>query len=140
MFSLPPRPPEAALDVPRPKRHRTTLRVLGGAFVALALVAPPCRAQVSGDGFLFHQPRVALTLRGGWDGPAAKGDIYSFSTERLTLGRSDFQGPFIGLDLAVSVQPLSATTDAVRGGTSWKNPYGSALSTTVPSAVSIRYL
>ena len=73
--------------------------------LALALLAVPLRAQTSGDGFLFRPPRVSLTLRGGWDGAAANGDIFSFATSQLTLGRNDFRGPFGGLDLAISVHP-----------------------------------
>jgi hypothetical protein len=48
---------------------------------------------------------VSLTLRGGWDGAAAKGDIFNFTTHQLTLGRNDFRGPFGGLDVAVAVLP-----------------------------------
>ena len=73
--------------------------------LALALFATPAHAQVSGDGFLFRPPRVSLTLRGGWDAAAAKGDIFAFATDQLTLGRNDFRGPFGGLDVAVSVLP-----------------------------------
>jgi len=76
-----------------------------GCSLALALLATPALAQTSGDGFLFRTPRVSLTLRGGWDGAAATGDIFSFTTRQLTLGRKDFRGPFGGLDLAVSVVP-----------------------------------
>jgi hypothetical protein len=74
-------------------------------FFALAALATPAHAQVSGDGFLFRPPRVSLTLRGGWDGAAAKGDVFTFATDQLTLGRNDFRGPFGGVDIAVSVLP-----------------------------------
>ena len=48
---------------------------------------------------------ASLTLRGGWDAAAAKGDVFAFATDELTLGRNDFRGPFGGLDVAVSVLP-----------------------------------
>lgn len=97
----------------RSARTRVLRRAALLATAAAALlggVARPAGAQVTGDGFLFHAPRVGLTIRGGWDAPAARGDIYSFATDQLTLGRKDFQAPFVGLDLAF---PLRSRLDLV---------------------------
>lgn len=88
---------------------RTSLLVIASAAL-LAGLARTAGAQGSGDGFLFHAPRAGLTIRGGWDTPAARGDIYSFATDQLTLGRKDFQAPFVGLDLAF---PLRSRLDLV---------------------------
>jgi hypothetical protein len=79
---------------------------------------------MSGDGFLFHQPHVALTLRGGWDGAAAKGDIFSFATSELSLGRNDFSAPFVGLDVAIALQPrLDLTLSSSYSGANEKSDF-----------------
>ena len=74
----------------------------------LALLAPAARAQSSGDGFLFGEPRWAWGLRVGFDQPTARSDIFDFMTDELTLDRGDFGGFTFGLDLAYSVSPRLA--------------------------------
>ena len=85
-----------------------TLALLAGAAVPGAVPA-----QSAGRGFLFREPRATLTLRGGFDRAAAGSDLFSFTTEQLTLGRGDFSGPTVGGDLAVRVSPR---LDVVLGG------------------------
>lgn len=65
---------------------------------ALAVCTAPAAAQ---DGFLFEEPRVTLTLRGGHNVAGANSDIYDFFTEQLTLSRSDFSGTAIAGDLGI---------------------------------------
>jgi opacity protein-like surface antigen len=123
MPSLPPRPIDAAVGLPRSTRRIAATWILGAAAL-LAVAAPPARAQMSGDGFLFHQPRASLTLRGGWDGAAAKGDIFSFATRELSLGRNDFSAPFIGLDLAIPIRPrLDLTLSSSFSGANEKSDF-----------------
>ena len=91
---------------------------------ALLALATPARAQMAGDGFLFRPPRVSLTLRGGWDGAAASGDLFNFTTNQLTLGRKDFRGPFAGLDVAVRVLPrLDLTLSSSLSSTNTKSEF-----------------
>ena len=105
-------------------QRSSAARLLPAALFALAAASSPASAQISGDGFLFHEPRVGLTLRGGWDAAAAKGDIFTFATDQLTLGRKDFRGPFIGLDLAIPVRPrLDVTVSSSYSGTSAKSEF-----------------
>lgn len=85
-----------------PFRFTGALAALASAVFALAL---PVRAQVSGDGFLFREPAATLSLHGGYARADAASDLFSFSTERLTLGAGDFSGFTGGADLALRVSP-----------------------------------
>jgi hypothetical protein len=67
---------------------------------ALALPAT-IRAQDTGRGFLFGTPVGSLTLSGGWAGARANSDLFAFTTNNLTVNRSDFSSPTFGADLAV---------------------------------------
>ena len=65
---------------------------------ALAVVPGAARAQ---DGFLFGVPRGTLTLRGGMANAAAKGELFDFVTDTLSLDRKDFGGLALAADLAI---------------------------------------
>ncbi len=41
--------------------------------------------------FLFGQPRARLTLGGAWLAPRARGDLFTFISDQLTLDRTDFR-------------------------------------------------
>lgn len=75
------------------------------AWLALAAAAPlPLLAQIagrSGDGFLFRQPVISLSIRGGYDRPTGRSDLYDFVTDQLTLGRGDFAAFGYQADLGV---------------------------------------
>jgi hypothetical protein len=87
-------------------------------------LAAPAHAQVSGDGFLFHAPRIGFTLRGGYDGATANSDVFAFATDQLTLRRSAFRGPFAGLDVAFPVMPrLDITLSSSYTETSRKSQF-----------------
>jgi hypothetical protein len=64
---------------------------------ASALLAPlAVHAQpLSGDGYLFHQPRASFTIRGGYAQPSAGGDVFEHARTNLTLDRGAF-GAFSG--------------------------------------------
>ncbi len=83
-----------------------------GILLCVALSPVHAYAQRSGDGFLFKPPPGSLTLRGGLAVADAASDIFSFSTRELTLGRGDFHGPALGLDLAIR---LISRVDLVLG-------------------------
>ncbi len=75
------------------------------AFVLVSAVAgAPAGAQErSGDGFLFGRPAATFTLRGGYDRPLARGSIFDFVTDQVTLGRGAFGGAAVNAELAFSL-------------------------------------
>jgi len=80
--------------------------VAGALALAAGLaLAPPLAAQAGGDGFLFKAPTGRLGLRVGYARPNAGSDVYSFFTNELTLGKSDFGAVDMAADLAFRVAP-----------------------------------
>lgn len=72
------------------------------AAILLATVAAPATAQSpAGKGFLFGPPAGRLTLRGGFAVARASSDVFTFSTDQLTLSRRNFSGPAVGADFAL---------------------------------------
>jgi opacity protein-like surface antigen len=92
-----------AIRIPRQAAVVATL--IAGASLA---AAPGALAQgpTGGDGFLFDRPSVALTLRAGFAWPNARSDIFSFTTDLLTLRRKDFNAFDFGADLAFWITPV----------------------------------
>ena len=86
-------------------RRFRSIAVSFGAVLLLAVPRfAPIHAQVAaGKGFLLGAPSGSLTLRGGWALASAGSDIFSFTTDNLTLNRRDFSSPLIGADLAFRV-------------------------------------
>ena len=72
------------------------------ALALVMLAATPIAAQ-SAD-FLFRQPSVTLGVRGGWAVPRAESEIFAFTTEQLTVDRSDLSGFAFQADLAARVR------------------------------------
>lgn len=72
-----------------------------GAFVAatLALMAPVASAGQGGEGYLFKQPTVTLEFETGYGFQRASGDIFDQVIADYTLGRRDFDSPYIGGEL-----------------------------------------
>ncbi len=64
----------------------------------------PLTAQ-NGRGYLFGEPKVSLTLFGGFAQPGAGGDLWAFTFDELTLGRGDLASIERGGDVAVRVSP-----------------------------------
>lgn len=91
-------------------------RISRSTLIAVAIAAIPfaARGQESGNGFLFGAPGGSLTLSGGWALASAHSDLFSYTTELLTLKRRDFSSPAFGADLAFRV--LSRTELVVSGG------------------------
>ena len=90
--------------------HRSTARRAAALVVAAAgllAVARPAHAQDGGDGYLFRAPQASLTLRAGLAAAAARSDVFTESTDLLTLGRGDFRGFTLGADLAIARAPDS---------------------------------
>lgn len=87
-----------------------TIRWRSLGFLALAGLlasgALPSRAQAQGPpDFLLRTPRVTLGLKAGYAVAAASSEIFDFTREQLTVGRSDFDAPSWGGQLAVQLTP-----------------------------------
>jgi hypothetical protein len=80
--------------------------------VGMALCAGlPDRAQAQkggGDGFLFRAPRGAVSLRFGVAKPAENSNIFSFTSEQLTIDPGDFAGFSGALDFDYNLMPRLA--------------------------------
>lgn len=86
------------------RRTRSIVVSLGAVALAIAAPAASLRAQVAGgNGFLLGTPDGSLTLRTGWALASAGSDIFSFTTDNLTIDRRDFSSPLFGADLAFRV-------------------------------------
>jgi len=73
------------------------------AATGLTLVVPGVVLAQGGDGFLFRQPRVTLKFETGYGFQRARSDIFDFTLDQLTIGRRDFDSPYVGGELAVWV-------------------------------------
>lgn len=83
--------------------QRFTLLAVGALTALSGATATVAQAQLGGDGFAFHRPRVAFTLSGGLALPSASSDLFTFSMRELTLGKSDFRSGQIGGDVAITL-------------------------------------
>ena len=76
-------------------------------------IALPVRAQVAGDGFLFHRPNARVAVRGGYAFASAGSDLFDFTTEQLTLNKRDFSGLSLGANVGFGVSDrVDLTLDA----------------------------
>jgi hypothetical protein len=99
-------------------RSRWISCLLVAGLAASLLPAGAAQAQSGGDGYLFRQPVVGLTLRGGFHHASAGSNLFDLATEQLTLNRGDFGGPMVGADLAIRLQPrLDLVLGAAYSGT-----------------------
>jgi hypothetical protein len=85
------------------------------------------QAQVAeGEGYLVGPPTGSITVRGGWAAASANSDLFSFTTNNLTLNRGDFSSPTVGTDLAFRIRPrtdlvFSATWAGISKGSAFRN-------------------
>ena len=74
--------------------------------VALSLAAAmPVMAQGSGDGFRFQRPSGSWSLRLGYAIPSANSDLFSFTTNNLTVNHGAFDALDLGADLSFTITP-----------------------------------
>jgi hypothetical protein len=73
------------------------------AFFAVALLFPTVASAQGGDGFLFRQPKVTLKFESGYGFQRAGSDLFDFVTDSLTLGRRDFDSPYVGGEIGIRV-------------------------------------
>lgn len=76
------------------------LVLVSGALLLFS--AGPAFAQ---DGFLFQRPQGQITVKGGPFLHRAQSDLFDFMVDTLTLQRSDFRAPWIGVDVALLAGP-----------------------------------
>jgi hypothetical protein len=76
---------------------------LAPALAAALLLATPVHAQSGGDGFLFKPPSGTVTFRTGFDHARAGSDLFTFTTDQLTVNRADFSTPTIAADVSIRV-------------------------------------
>lgn len=69
----------------------------------LAVAAPGVVWAQGGDGFLFREPRVTLTLETGYGFQRAQGDVFDYVVDTFTVGRRDFDSPYVGAELSIRV-------------------------------------
>lgn len=93
---------------------------IAAAFGLVASVVTPALAQRGGgDGFLFQPPTVSFGLRAGYDRAIASSDLFSFTTEHLTLGRGSFSSLSLAGDVGFRLtQTIDLTLGIAFAGTS----------------------
>jgi hypothetical protein len=74
-------------------------RSLTTAALLAASLPDGATAQFSGDGFLFKTPKWSVSLHAGVSVPRARSDVFSFTSEQLTIDRADFRSLALGVDL-----------------------------------------
>jgi hypothetical protein len=87
--------------------------VLIAALSAIAAIPAISRAQDEGKGFLFGAPTGSFTLEGGWALASAGSDLFSFTTNQLTLRRGDFSSPTFGGNVALQLSSRTNVTISV---------------------------
>jgi hypothetical protein len=86
--------------------------------------ASPLRAQATGNGYLFGAPDARFSIHAGYSRAAAGSDLFDEVTTNLSLDKSDFSGPSIGGELAVTLSPrLDLALQADYTGTSKGSDY-----------------
>jgi hypothetical protein len=88
------------------RKPRAPLRtaLVAVAFGALALPSAGAAQQRERD-FLFRTPRATLGLRVGYARPSASSEIFDFTSEQLTIDRSDYASATWGGELAIRITP-----------------------------------
>ena len=82
------------------RKHVRGTRAILGAVAALVAAPAAVVAQSGGEGFLFNQPRVTVSIRSGYALPRAGSDIYDHTISQLTIDRGDFASGYFGGEIA----------------------------------------
>jgi hypothetical protein len=72
-----------------------------GLAMAVVLATPAAGLAQGGPGFLFKTPKVSFGIRTGYNVARAGSDLFDFTREELTVGRRDFDGAYVGGEIAV---------------------------------------
>jgi hypothetical protein len=97
--------------------------VASSALFVLA-AASPVRAQATGNGYMFGAPDARFSIHAGYSRAGAGSDLFDQVTSDLSLNKSDFSGPTIGGELAVTLSPrLDLALQVDYAGTSKGSEY-----------------
>lgn len=66
-----------------------------------AFVLPGVALAQGGDGFLFKEPTVSIKFETGYGFQRANSEIFDFTLNQLTIGRRDFDSPYVGGEIAL---------------------------------------
>jgi len=83
------------------RRSRGRFCLTGPLASALLLVAPAFAAAQGGDGYLFKQPVMTVKFETGYGFQRASSDAFDEAIRLLTVGRRDFDSPYIGGEFGV---------------------------------------
>ena len=70
------------------------------AMAGLTLALPEPALAQGGDGFLFKTPSVSIKFETGYGFQRASSEIFDFTLDQLTIGRRDFDSPYVGGEIA----------------------------------------
>ena len=70
------------------------------AMAGMALALPETAHAQGGDGFLFKTPSVSIKFETGYGFQRASSEIFDFTRDQLTVGRRDFDSPYVGGEIA----------------------------------------
>ena len=94
-------------------------RFLWAAATGLLVVSSPADVLAQGgEGYLFKQPMISISLRAGLSMPRAGSDLFAFTTEELTVEKNDFNAPVLEGRIAVRVNDRVDLMATVGGGSS----------------------
>lgn len=88
-----------------------TARAAGDGEPQASQAGPPAGLRTSPD-FLLQAPRAWMALRGSLAVPRAGGELFTFVTDQLTLGKADFRARGFAADVGIV---LGRTVDLVIG-------------------------
>lgn len=105
-------------------RSRRTLALAAGMVTGLAAMGPTQAYAQSGDGFLFKPPTVTITAHAGYAIASAGSEIFEDVTDQLTLQRSDFNSPLVGVTFSLPVsERLDVAADIFYAGSSTRSEF-----------------
>ena len=81
------------------------MRHLVASALFVAAAASPARAQATGNGYMFGAPDARFSIHAGYSRAGAGSDLFDQVTSDLSLNKSDFSGPTVGGELAVTLSP-----------------------------------
>jgi hypothetical protein len=100
------------------------MRHLVASALLVAAAASPVRAQATGNGYLFGAPDARFSIHAGYSRAGAGSDLFDELTTNLSLDKSDFSGPSIGGELALTLSPrLDLALQVDYAGTSKGSEY-----------------
>jgi hypothetical protein len=100
------------------------MRHLVASALFVAAAAAPVRAQATGNGYMFGAPDARFSIHAGYARAGAGSDLFDEVTSNLSLNKSDFSGPSIGGELALTLSPrLDLALQLDYAGTSKASEY-----------------